>query len=129
MKTTTAQPDRTAIMPPGPPVVTDRNFDEVVGNATRPVVVGFCSHACPPCRLQRRLLLKLGADYADRLNIVMVDVEDAPETVLRYHITHIPTQLFFVGGQPVERLSGLSSIAVLRERLERHAARTISRTA
>ncbi|MBN2227776.1 MAG: thioredoxin family protein [candidate division Zixibacteria bacterium] len=129
MKSTVGQSNRVATVSPEPLTATDRDFDEILGNADMPVVVGFCSVACPPCRLQKRLLMKLCADYADRLMVVMVEVEDAPELVLRHHITHIPTQVFFVGGQPVERLSGLSSIAVLRDRLERHASRAISRTA
>jgi len=129
MSAKSIQPDAFEELPPEFLAVTDENFDEVVLNASRPVVVGFCSRACPPCRLQRRLLLKLGLEYVDRLTIITVDVETAPEAVLRYQITHIPAQLFFVEGQLVERLAGLSSITVLREKFKLHATRTISQTA
>ena len=92
---------------------TDANFDEMVLNAERPVVVDFWAAWCGPCRMVAPEMEKLAEKYAGAIDVVKVDVDANPQTSMRFNIMSIPTIAFFrpgaqpqgvIGFRPLEQL-------------------------
>jgi thioredoxin 1 len=94
---------------------------EVLGSAL-PVLVDFWASWCAPCRLVGGLLEEIGPRYVGRMRIVKVDVDESPATALRYGIQSIPTMILFVGGKPVDQVTGALPLNPLKEWFERYLA-------
>lgn len=73
--------------------VTTANFkDEVLSNA-KPVLVDFWAEWCGPCRMVSPIVDELGTEYAEKLDVVKVNVDEEPELAQQYGITGIPALL------------------------------------
>jgi thioredoxin 1 len=92
---------------------TDANFDEMVLNAERPVVVDFWAAWCGPCKMVAPEMEKLAEKYAGAVDVVKVDVDANPAISMRFNIMSIPTIAFFrpgaqpqgvIGFRPMEQL-------------------------
>ena len=79
---------------------TDANFDQLVLQNDKPVVVDFWAAWCGPCRMVAPEIDKLAAKYDGSVDVVKVDVDASPQTAQRYGIMSIPTVAYFVPGQP-----------------------------
>ena len=86
--------------------VTDQNFDGEVLQSDLPVVVDFWAEWCAPCRAIAPIIGELAGEYADRVKIVKMNVDESPQTPGRYGVRAIPTILAFQGGQVVGQLQG-----------------------
>lgn len=85
---------------------TDTTFDQDVLNADKPVLVDFWAAWCKPCKDIAPVLEELDAEYADKFQIVKVNVDDNPETSARFGIRSIPTLFVFKGGEKVDMVVG-----------------------
>jgi thioredoxin 1 len=93
--------------------VTTANFkDEVLSNA-KPVLVDFWAEWCGPCRMVSPIVDELGADYADKLDVVKVNVDEEPGLAQQYGITGIPTLIVFKGGEIAKTMVGAKPKAIL----------------
>ena len=79
-----------------------------------PVLVDFWAEWCMPCKMVAPVLEQLSQDYAGRLKIAKVDVDDNGEIAQKFNIVSIPTLLLFKGGSVVGQQVG----AVPRETIE-----------
>ena len=86
--------------------VTDQDFDGEVLQSDLPVVVDFWAEWCAPCRAIAPIIGELAGEYADRVKIVKMNVDESPQTPGRYGVRAIPTILAFQGGQVVGQLQG-----------------------
>jgi thioredoxin 1 len=103
--------------------VTDETFEEVVLNATRPVVVDFWATWCGPCTMVAPELERLAIKYAGVIDFVKMDVDANPAISQALQIMSLPTVAFFrpgaqpmavVGARPAEQFEaafGLSQYA------------------
>jgi len=98
----------------GPIDVTDRTFSQEVLASPLVVLVDCWAPWCGPCRTMGPILDQLARDYAGRLKIAKINVDDNPATATRYGIESIPTMLLFHKGREVQRLIG----ALPRNRIE-----------
>jgi thioredoxin 1 len=98
--------------------LTDSNFQEEVLDAGIPVLVDFWAPWCGPCRMIAPVIEELAADFDGRAVIGKIDVDDNPQTAMRFNVRSIPTLLFFKNGQVVDQLIGATSKKVLADRLE-----------
>jgi thioredoxin 1 len=89
-----------------PVAISDASFDKEVVNADKPVLVDFWAEWCGPCRMIAPVLEKLADEYAETLKIAKLDVDNNPETMVKYGVQSIPTMILFKDGEPVERLVG-----------------------
>lgn len=97
--------------------VTTENFDQVVLQATRPVLVDFYASWCPPCRAIAPVLDELAAEFTDRVDIVKVNIDNAPELAQQFDVQGVPTLVAFRSGREIERMVGAASEPTLRSRL------------
>ncbi len=93
--------------------VTDANFDQEVMKSTTPVLVDFWAPWCGPCKAIAPILDQLAGEYAGRLKIVKVNVDDNPQAPARFGVRGIPNLLIVKGGEVKDQIIG----AVAKEKL------------
>ena len=80
-------------------VATDENWEQLVLNNDKPVVVDFWAAWCGPCRMVAPEIDKLADKYAGAVDVVKLDVDANPMISQTYGIMSIPTVAFFRPGQ------------------------------
>jgi len=100
--------------------VTDQSFQTEVLNAQTPVLVDFWAEWCGPCRAIAPMVEELAAEYAGKLKVVKIDVDESTDVASRYRIQSIPTLMVFKGGQEVERVIGQVPKPMLLGRIQKH---------
>jgi thioredoxin 1 len=86
--------------------VTDASFQSDVLEHDKPIMVDFWAEWCGPCRAVSPILDKIAEEHSDKLDIVKLNVDDNPETALKYGITSIPAMYVFQKGEIVKRVIG-----------------------
>ena len=86
--------------------VTDANFDQEVLKSDQAVLIDFWAPWCAPCRAIAPLIDELAGEYAGRLKVVKINVDDNPETPARYGVRGIPNLLIIKSGQVKEQIVG-----------------------
>ena len=86
--------------------VTDANFDQEVLKSAEPVLIDFWAPWCGPCRAIAPIVDDLANEYAGRLKVVKINVDDNPQTPARYGVRGIPNLLIIKGGQVKEQIVG-----------------------
>jgi thioredoxin 2 len=91
-------------------------FDEET-TASVPVVVDFWAAWCVPCRMIAPVLEQLAADWAGRLKVVKVNVDEEPALGARFQARSIPLLLVLREGREVDRITGALPRQALESRL------------
>jgi thioredoxin 2 len=99
-----------------PVVVTDQTFSREILSFSGPVLVDCWAPWCGPCRMVAPVLDQLASEYAGRVKIAKLNVDENPATASQYGIQSIPTMLLFRGGNLVNSLVG----ALPKQEIERH---------
>ena len=86
--------------------VSDSNFEGEVLKSPTPVLIDFWAPWCGPCKAIAPLLDELADEYAGKLKIVKINVDDNPETPARYGVRGIPNLLIIKGGQVKDQIVG-----------------------
>lgn len=78
--------------------ITDDSFDAEVLKADKPVLVDYWAEWCGPCRMIAPILDEIATEYADRVKICKLNVDENQATPPKYGIRGIPTLLLFRNG-------------------------------
>ena len=86
--------------------ITDDSFDSDVLKSDVPVIVDFWAEWCGPCRMMAPALEAFADEYAGKVKVGKLNVDENNASAYRYNIRGIPTLLLFKGGQVVEQRVG-----------------------
>ena len=98
--------------------VTDASFATDVLQAKGTVLVDFWADWCGPCKAIAPALEEIGAEYAGKLTVAKVNIDDNPVTPNKYSVQSIPTLILFKGGEAVQRLVGYQPKSALKAKLD-----------
>jgi thioredoxin 1 len=100
--------------------LTDATFDQDVLKSDLPVLVDFWAEWCGPCKMMGPTIDAIATDYAGRLKVGKLNVDDNGPTAARYQIRSIPTLLVFKNGQIVEHIVGAVGKTQLQKAIDAH---------
>jgi thioredoxin 1 len=86
--------------------VTTASFQADVLDNPKPVMVDFWAEWCGPCRMVSPILDEIATEYADKIDIVKVNVDEEPELAMQYGVTGIPMMAVFQGGTIAKQMVG-----------------------
>ena len=79
--------------------VTDATFEKEVLGSKVPVLVDYWAEWCGPCKMIAPMLEETAANFAGRLNVAKLNIDENPKAPNQYHIRSIPTLMLFKSGQ------------------------------
>ena len=79
--------------------VTDDSFEQDVLNSDIPVLVDYWAEWCGPCKMIAPILEEIVGDYADKIKIAKLNIDENPNTPPKFGIRGIPTLMLFKGGE------------------------------
>jgi thioredoxin len=105
--------------------VTDNNFQAEVIDASQaqPVMVDFWADWCRPCHMLAPTVAEIAAEYAGKLKVVKLNVDESMNTAGRFNIRGIPTLLIFKGGQVADQIVGAVPKDQISKVVEQHVAK------
>ena len=95
-------------------------FQKEVLEAKEPVLVDFTAVWCGPCKLLDPIAKQFAQEWAGKVKVVRLDVDDAPNLAANYQVMGVPTLMLFKGGKPVERVTGYQPKDRLEKKFKPH---------
>jgi thioredoxin 1 len=105
-------------------IFTDGTFDADVLGSEVPVLVDFWAEWCGPCRMMTPTVDAVANEYAGRVKVGKVNVDENNGIAMRYNIRGIPTLLLFKGGKIVEQKVGAAGKPDVMKMLDKHLEKT-----
>jgi thioredoxin 1 len=102
--------------------VSDQSFKTEVLGAKEPVLVDFWAEWCGPCRVIGPALEELGAEFAGRLTVAKVNIDENPMTPSQFAVRGIPTLIMFKDGKAAATHVGAAPKTVLKAWIEKNLA-------
>ncbi len=88
------------------PKLSETAFETEVLKSSLPVMVDFTAIWCGPCKMLEPVVAQLSKEWGGKVKVVQLDVDDNSNLAMQYGVMGVPTLILFVGGKPVQRLTG-----------------------
>ena len=98
--------------------LTTDTFKTTIAGATTPVLVDFWAPWCGPCKAIAPILEELAVEFAGKLKIAKINIDENDTIAAEHGIRAIPTMLFFKNGKLVEQIVGMLPKVTLKEKLQ-----------
>jgi len=105
-----------------PITLTDDNFEQEVENADKPVLVDFWAEWCGPCRMIGPVVKEMAGEYEGKAKIGKVNVDENPNTSMKFGVRSIPTLLIFKDGKVADQIVGAVPKSQLTKKLDAQLA-------
>ena len=99
--------------------ITDANFEEVVMNSDKPVLVDFWAAWCGPCKMLGPVINQIGEEYEGKAVVGKLDVDANQKYAAQFGVRNIPTVLVFQNGELVGRQVGVAPKATYTEVIDK----------
>ena len=99
---------------------TDSQFDEDVIQSECPVLLDFWAEWCGPCKMIAPMLETIAEEYQGRLKVVTINVDENPQTPLKYNVRSIPTLLLLKGESVEGQQVGAVAKGALASFIDKH---------
>ena len=86
----------------------DQQFEAEVIKSSTPVLVDFSAEWCGPCKALAPVIAELADEYAGRVKVAKLDIDNNRKSAGQYDIQSVPTMIIFKQGQPVKKFVGLT---------------------
>ena len=100
--------------------ITTENFEEMVLNSDKPVLVDFWAEWCGPCRMVGPIMDELSNEYDGKAIVGKVDIDSQQQYAAKFGVRNIPTVLVFKDGEIVDRKVGVSSKSDYAQAIDNH---------
>ncbi|WP_185848976.1 thioredoxin [Blattabacterium cuenoti] len=89
--------------------INDDNFEKLISESNKPILVDFWAPWCAPCRALSVLLEEIFSEYQTKVSVFKLNVDNNPKTSSKYGIRSIPTMVFFKNGEKKDIHIGILS--------------------
>ena len=96
------------------------NFEAEVLKSDIPVFVDFYADWCGPCKMMSPVIDKMAEEYAGRIKVGKVNVDENSDLAVKYGIMSIPNMVFFKNGEVVDRVVGAIPKPQMQARFEKN---------
>lgn len=103
-----------------PITMSDADFREHIKEGL--VLVDFWAPWCGPCRMVGPIIEELASDYAGKVKVGKVNVDDNQSAAMTYRVMSIPTVMLFKDGEPVETIIGAVPKGAYQQKIDKHVA-------
>ena len=100
--------------------VADDSFESELLQSNAPVLVDYWAEWCGPCKMIAPILDEVASEYADKLKIAKLDVDQNAETAQKYGIRSIPCLMLFKDGDIIATQVGALSKSQLSEFIDQN---------
>ncbi len=102
--------------------VNDSSFEKEVLKSSVPVLVDFWAVWCGPCKMIAPVVEEIAGEYEGKIKVAKLDVDNNPDTSMRFSIRSIPTLMLFKNGKVVEQIIGAVPKRNLLDKITPHLA-------